>query len=263
MTRELDAKRATYYQGLIGVLRWIVELGRIDIHTPVALMSHYLACPRIGHLDQVTHLFAHLKKCNKSSLVFDKTEPIFDESRFTKCDWTEQCPGACEPKPPNAPELRGNAATTSCFEDADHAGCRVTRRSQTGIIIFLNHAPITWYSKRQNTVESSTFGSEFVALKTAVELIEAFRYKLRMMGIPVDGSTSVFCDNESVFKNSTRPESVLKKKHNAIAYHRVREAQAADTIRIAWESGKSNIADVLTKLMPGPTLRELISHVLW
>jgi hypothetical protein len=84
-----------------------------------------------------------------------------------------------------------------------------------------------------------------------------------MMGIPVDGSTSVFCDNESVFKNSTRPESVLKKKHNAIAYHRVREAQAADTIRIAWESGKSNIADVLTKLMPGPTLRELISHVLW
>ena len=83
------------------------------------------------------------------------------------------------------------------------------------------------------------------------------------MGIPVDGSTSVFCDNESVFKNSTRPESVLKKKHNAIACHRVREAQAACTIRIAWESGKSNITGVLIKLMPGPTLRELISHVLW
>ena len=88
----------------------------------------------------------------------------------------------------------------------------MTRRSQTGVIIFLNRAPILWYSKRQNTVESSTFGSEFVAMKTAVEQTEAQRYKLRMMGIPVEGPTNVFCDNESVFINSTKPDSTLKKK---------------------------------------------------
>ena len=64
-------------------------------------------------------------------------------------------------------------------------------------------------------------------MKIAIEQIEALRYKLRMLGIPVDGPTNTFCDNESVFKNSTRPESVLKKKHNAIAYNRTREAQAA------------------------------------
>jgi hypothetical protein len=67
----------------------------------------------------------------------------------------------------------------SCFVDADHAGCRVTRRSHTGIIIFVNRAPILWYSKRQNTVESSTFGSEFVAMRIAIEMIECLRYKLR------------------------------------------------------------------------------------
>ena len=146
--------------------------------------------------------------------------------------------------------------------DADHAGDRLTRRSQTGVLLYLNKAPIVWYSKRQNTVESSTFGSEFVAMKTAIELIEAFRYKLRMMGIPLDGSTNVFCDNEAVFKNSTHPESTLKKKHNAIAYHRTREAQAAGTVRIAWEDGENNLADLFTKLLSGPKLRELASKVL-
>ena len=145
------------------------------------------------------------------------------------------------------PEPRGNEVEIHCFVDADHAGDRVTRRSQTGIIIFLNRAPIIWYSKKQNTVETSTFGSEFIAMKTAVEMIEALRYKLRMFGIPIAGAANIYCDNESVVHNTTKPESTLKKKHNAIAYHRVREAVAAGTVHIAKEDTKTNIADMLTK----------------
>ena len=262
-TPELDARRANYYQGLIGILRWIVELGRIDITTAVSHMSRFMANPREGHLEQTLHIFAYLKKYDKSAIVFDDTTPDFDESRFTRPDWSEYYPDAAEPIPPNAPAPRGNAVTTTCFVDADHAGCRVTRRSQTGVLLFLQRAPIMWYSKRQNTVETSTFGSEFVAMKTAIEMIEAFRYKLRMMGIPLDGETNVFCDNESVFKNSTQPESVLKKKHNAIAYHRTREAQAAGLVRIAWEEGETNLADILTKLLPGPRLRFLAQRIMW
>jgi hypothetical protein len=64
-------------------------------------------------------------------------------------------------------------------------------------------------------------------------------------------------------KNTTAPESVLKKRHNAIAYHRAREAQAAGIIQVAWENGETQIADLLTKLMPGPRLKELIGYVLW
>ncbi len=136
---------------------------------------------------------------------------------------------------------------STAFVDADHAGDRVTRRLQTGILIFCNGAPITWYSKKQNTVETSTFGSEFVAMKRAVELIEALWYKLRMFGIPIAGPANVYCDNDSVVNNTRRPESTLKKKHNAIAYHRVREAVATGAIWIAWEDGKTNLADILTK----------------
>ena len=163
-----------------------------------AMLSRFLAAPRRGHLDQAFHIFAYLKSYNRSSMVFDETEPVFDESRFQKCDWSEYYPGACEAVPPDAPEVRGQPVSMSCFVDADHAGCHVTRRSHTGVLIFINQAPILWYSKRQNTVEASTFGSEFIAAKIAVEMIEGLRYKLlRMMGVQVEGPTNVFCVNLS------------------------------------------------------------------
>lgn len=260
---ELDDKRATYYQGLVGILRWIVELGRIDIDIEVSMMSRMLAAPREGHLEQVLHIFAYLKSHKRSTLVFDDTTPTFDESQFQECDWEEYYPGAAEVTPPGAPELRGRQVSMTCFVDADHAGCRLTRRSHTGILIFLNRAPIMWFSKRQNTVESSTFGSEFIAMKQAVEMIEGLRYKLRMMGIEVDGSTSIFGDNESVVRSASRPESTLKKKHTSIAYHRVREAQAAKIVRVAFCLGETNLADILTKPLPGPRKKALIRHILW
>ena len=136
----------------------------------------------------------------------------------------------------------------SCFVDADHAGCNETRRSHTGLIIWVNKAHILWYSKRQSTVETSTFGSEFVAMRTAIEMIIGLRYKLRMMGVEIDGPCNVFCDNNSVVLNTTRPESVLKKKHNAVCYHMSRENIAAGVILIAKEDTKTNMADILTSV---------------
>jgi hypothetical protein len=211
------------------------------------MLSSYLAQPREGHLDAVFRIFAYLKAHDRSKLVFDPSTPNIDAQRFIKYDWEDFYRGAKEAIPPNMPEPRGRAAEIHAFVDADHAGDRVTRRSHTGIIIFLNRAPIIWYSKKQNTVETSTFGSEFIAMKTAVELIEALRYKLRMFGVPIMDAANVYCDNASVVTNTTQPESTLKKKHNAIAYHRVREAVAAGTIRVAKEDSDTNIADMLTK----------------
>ena len=118
---------------------------------------------------------------------------------------------------------------------------------------FVNRAPIIWYSKRQNTVETSTFGSEFVAMQIAVELIESLRYKLQMFSIPIDGPMNVYCDNEAVTKNVIYPQSMLKKKHNSIAYHWVCESVAAGTIHVTKEDSKTNLADVLTKLLPQAT----------
>jgi len=106
---ELDATRASYYASLMGVLRWCIELGRVDIIVEVGLLARFQACPREGHLEQLFHIFAYLKKYDRSRLVFDWTEPVLDESKFMECDWKEQYPDAKESIPTNAPEPRGQS----------------------------------------------------------------------------------------------------------------------------------------------------------
>jgi Reverse transcriptase (RNA-dependent DNA polymerase) len=255
---ELKADGVQYYQELVGVLRWAVELGRVDILLETSLMSTYLALPRSGHLDQVYRMFGYLKMYPKRKLAFDGMHPRISERMFKKYEWQDFYRDATEAIPTNMPVPRGNSMSTHCFVDASHGSDRATRRSQTGILIFCNKAPIIWHSKRQNTVEASTFGSEFQAMKNAVELVEALRYKLRMFGVPIDGPTNVFCDNEAVYKNTSLPESTLKKKHHSIAYHRCREAVAAGSVRVAKEGTKTNLSDLFTKVLPQARREELL-----
>jgi hypothetical protein len=160
------------------------------------------------------------------------------------------------------PEPLGKIVKITAFCDASHADCLVTRRSTTGILIFVNSTPIRWYSKRQNTVESSTYGSEFVAMRIATEMLLALRTHLRMLGVPLDGAADLLCDNMSVVMSSTIPGSVLKKKHNAVSYHKVRETIAAKAMRVRHEPTGSNLADILSKCLDGPAHRRLISHIL-
>ena len=110
---------------------------------------------------------------------------------------------------------------------------------------------------------SLLFGSEFIAMKTTIYQIEALHYKLQMIGVPLDSEMNVFCDNESVFKNSTLPESTLEKKHNSIAYHCTCEAQAMNMICMAWEKRETNLMDLLIKLLPHDQLHFLAQCILW
>ena len=139
----------------------------------------------------------------------------------------------------------------------------MTRRSQSGILIFINCAPITWYSKRQNTVEASTFGSGFIALRVGCEMNDGLRYKLRIMGVPIQGPTNVYCDNEAVVSNSSLVESTLKKKHLSVSYHKTRECGAKGAVRIGYESTETNLADTCTKVLTGNNKRQKIRHILY
>ncbi len=114
---------------------------------------------------------------------------------------------------------------------------------------------------KQNT--ASSFGSEFIALKTAVELIEGMRHKLHMFGIPIDGPCSVFCDNEATVESSTIPKSTLKKKHNAIAYHNVRESVAMGVIQIGHIHSSVKLADMLTKPLTRGKINEFCEQFLY
>ncbi len=119
-------------------------------------------------------------------LVINHTRPEINESVFKSGDWTEFYGDVVEEDPPHMPIPLGESVMMSCFIDADHAGNKVTRRSHTGICILVNNAPITVYSKRQNTCESSTHGSELVAMRLARDLISApLRIKLKCFGVPI------------------------------------------------------------------------------
>ena len=165
--------------------------------------------------------------------------------------------------PANAPEPVGKAAQITAFVDTNHAGDLITRRSRTGILIYVNRALIIWYSKCQNSVETSMFGSEFTALKTSIEMIKGLRFKLRMMGVPLDGPAHVRIDNMSIVNNTSRPESTLRKKSNAVSYHFVRENVASEMCRIAYELSQTNIADILTKLQTETERTRLASMILF
>ena len=253
ITSELEGADITYYQSLIGILRWIVELGRVDITAEVSMMASHMALPRQGHLDQLFHIFAFLKYHHNSEMVFDPSEPNIDyDSLFPKESWKDTVYGiGVEEIPINAPKGRGFGFRIIVYVDSDHAGDSITRRSRTGFIVFLNNAPIFWTSKKQGGIETSSFASEFIAMKTCCEYVRGLRYKLRMMGIPCDFPAYIYGDNKSVLVNSSQPFSVLKKKSSSIAYHFVREGTSRDEWRTAYTKTDDNIADLLTKPLPG------------
>ena len=259
---ELSPEWANYYQSLVGALHWMVELGRVDMITEVSTLASHMALPREGHLDAALHVFSYLKKKHNSRMVFDPTYPDIDQSNFQTHDWTRLYGDVKEIKPANAPVPLGKDVDLRMFVDSDHAGDKLTRRSRTGFFIFLNSAPITWLSKRQPTVETAVFGAEFVAMKQGVEALRGIRYKLRMMGIPIDNLSYIYGDNMSVIHNTQKPESTLKKKSNQVCYHAVRESVAMGESLTGHVPTNDNPADIATKIIAGGIKRARLVDML-
>ena len=192
--------------------------------------------------------------------MFDPSYAQIKANRFKRYDWQDFYRDAKEDIPLDMPNPLGKPVVISVFVDSDHGGNKVNRKSRTGVLIFVNKAPVYWYSKQAPGVETSTFGAEFYALRTAVEMVKTLRYKLRMFGIPIDGPANVFCDNEAVYKNTSMPDSQLNKKVHSIAYHYCREAVAAGIIQIAKEGTDTNLADLFTKNLSRLQQEELLDR---
>ena len=139
---ELDATElcsdddASYCSSVIGILRWAVELGRIDICTEVSMMALFMAAPRTGHLHAVLHIFTYLNSHDRLRLVFDAKE--FDHKAVEVADWSWYYPNVKEAIPPNAPKPLGKAMQMTSYVDTDHVGDLVMRCLRTGILLFLN-----------------------------------------------------------------------------------------------------------------------------
>ena len=115
-------------------------------------------------------------------------------------------------------------------------------------------------------VVPSSFGAEFIAMKQCCEYLRGLRYKLRMLGIPVEGPSFIFGDNQSVLANTSVPESQIKKKSQSIAYHFIREGVARDEWRTSYVNTHDNESDLLSKVLPNGEkrrrfVRNLLHHI--
>ena len=216
-----------------------------------------------GHLISARRILGYLKKFGHGRMIFDTGCIDHSQLEFKDQEWKDMYPDAVEDIPHDMPAPKGKPVQLTVYVDADHAHDKVTRRSVTGIILFGNKTPLKAISKRQKTVETSTYGSELVAAKIAVELVMGFRYQLRMLGVNIKGPATMLGDNMSVVLNTTVPSSSLKKKCNAIAYHRVREAIAANIINFAHVNSKDNFADVCTKPLGAGAFHRVVRPILF
>eukprot|EP00978_Attheya_sp_CCMP212_P022903 scaffold69213_cov34-Attheya_sp.AAC.2 len=210
--------------------------------------------PREGHYKAMRLVLGYLKDNPNGRIVFDPadlrrlaTAKSSDADYFRP--WENKYPDASENLPSDLlPETKGRSTTMSCVVDADHARDQVTRRSVTGLLLFLGSTPIAWMNKRQNTVETSTYGAEMVAARIATENIISVRWSLRRaMGVKIDGPTMMYGENRSVILSTTMPSSVLKKKHLSCNYFLIRESIAARILRFEFVPTHMNDSDVLTK----------------
>ena len=119
-----------------------------------------------------------------------------------------------------------------------------------------------WFSKKQSTVETSVFGTEFVAIKQGIDALRDLRYKLKMMGIPTLGPSHIYGDNMSIVYNTSRQESVLRKKSNLVCYHTVHESVSVSESLAVHIPSKKNVTDLMTKVLYGQKRRYLVSNIL-
>jgi hypothetical protein len=201
-------------------------------------------------MEAVQQVFSYLSKHGRSKLVFDPIASDWSNHDWTHPDRKELYPGAVEQLPHDMPIPLSKPIHMNMFCDASHASDLLTRHSTIGFLIYLCGPPVVCYSKRQNTVESSIFGSDFFALRIATEKVEALCTRLHQFGVPLDWPCNTFVGNNSVVTQSTPPELTLTKKHNSIPYHRLRDSVSMGVQRICFEKGCDNQSDCLTKSIP-------------
>ena len=211
-------------------------------------MSSFRAAPRVGHLERLKRIYGFLSKMRHAVLRIRTEEPDYSDLPDLEHDWSRSVYGEItELIPEDAPEPLGKYVTTSHYVDANLMHDLVTGRSVTATLHLVNKTPSDWYSKKQATVETATYGSEFVAARTCVEQIIDLRNTLRYLGVPIRSKSYMFGDNKSVVDSSMQVNAKLHKRHTMLSFHRVREAIALGMIGFYFIPGDTNPADILSK----------------
>ncbi len=173
---------------------------------------------RSGHLKRLKKTCGFLRDHKEAFMAYKIRIPDYSMYKVVKYDWGDVYADSDEEFLPEMQVPKGQPVCTTTFVDANLVHELTNGKSVSSIIHMINLKPTDWYCKKQNRVESATYGRKFMVAKIAVDQIIDLRNTLRMMGVPLDGTFWLFGDNESVIISSTTPTSTLKKGHNSISY---------------------------------------------
>ena len=191
----------------------------------------FRTAPRIGHMERIERVYEYISKMRHSSIYIRIEEPDYSDIPKQIFDWDYSVYGNVrEELPYDLPRALGKPVTLTHFVDANLYHDVMTGWLVTGILHLINKTPIDWYSKKQATVATSTYGSEFVASKICVDQIIELRNLLCYLGVPINSKSYMFGDNKIVAESSTIPEAKIHKRHVMLSFHRVREAIASRII---------------------------------
>ena len=176
----LEGDLAAKYLRIVGQLQWLVTLERFDLHVHVATMSRFRAAPRQGHMDRLKRIYAYVTRTKDYAARFRTDKPGYSFLPEQDFDWTYSAYGDVHKiLPDDMPEPLGKAVVTTTTMDANLNHHLATGKSLTGCLHVVNKTPVDCYSKKQATIETATYGSEFVAAKTATEQIMDISQTLR------------------------------------------------------------------------------------
>ncbi|KAL8087953.1 hypothetical protein AgCh_037917 [Apium graveolens] len=213
------------YRGMVGSLLYLTT-SRPYIMFSTCLCARFQANPRESHLVTIKRIFRYLKGTPKLGIWYPR------DSGF---------------------DLIG-------YSDADYAGCKIERKSTTGTCHFLGNMLVSWFSKKQNSVSTSTAEAEYIAAGSCCAHILWMRNKLLDYGLYVD-KIPIFCDNTGAISITENPVQHSKTKHIDIKYHFIREHAMNGTLELHFVPSEHQLVDIFTKPLDESTFTRLVSEL--
>ena len=143
------------------------------------------------------------------------------------------------------------------YADADYASQRENRRSISGYVMMLGGAAVSWKSKQQSCVATSTAYTEYVSLCEAAKEVVFLRRMCEDLGIEQEGSTPMFEDNQACISMVNSPVYSDRNKHIDVRYHYTRWLVEEGVVEVKYISTHKQLADIFTKALPRDQFKKL------
>ena len=211
---------------MVGKLNFLTNT-RPDLSYTVQTLSQFLQQPRIPHLQALLHTLAYIQGSSSQGILLQGAQQL----------------------------------SLQAYSDSDWAACPSSRRSVTGYLILLGSYPLSWKSKKQSVVSRSSSEAEYRAMAQAASEVTWIVRLLTELGVSNLTPVQLNCDNQSALQIARNPVFHERTKHIEIDCHFTRDKVLEGLLQLQYLPTSSQLADILTKVLPGPHFQDLLSKL--